>query len=110
MQLHLYAQGVANEINITDFVGGPSWCYRFMQCNHLSIRARTTICQKLLTDFQAKVVSFREFVEKPMGRSTAEKGLNSVNIVTTGHEKSHFTVVLGFCGDGSKLPPMVIFK
>lgn len=46
----------------------------------------------------------------PMGRSVAEKGQKSVNIVTTGHEKSHFTVVLACCGDGSNLPPMVIFK
>lgn len=33
-----------------------------------------------------------------------------MNIVTTVHEKSHFTVVLACCGDGSKLPQMVIFK
>ena len=46
----------------------------------------------------------------PMGRSVTEKGQRSVNIVTTGNVKSHFTVVLACCGDGSKLPPMVIFK
>lgn len=46
----------------------------------------------------------------PIGRSVAEKGRKSVNIVATGHEKSFFTVVLVCCGDGSKLPPMVIFK
>uniref|UniRef100_A0AAR2J5P4 HTH CENPB-type domain-containing protein n=1 Tax=Pygocentrus nattereri TaxID=42514 RepID=A0AAR2J5P4_PYGNA len=133
-RLRLHAQVVAKEMNINDFAGGPSWCYRFMQRNRLSIRARTTMSQKLPADFQAKVDSFREFVEKhvtehnmtpdhiinmdevpltfdiPMGRSVAEKGLKSVNIVTTGNEKSHFTVVLACCGDGSKLPPMVIFK
>lgn len=105
-----------------------------MQRNRLSIRARTTVSQKLPADFQAKIDSFREFVEKqvtehnvtpdhiinmdelphtfdiPMGRSVAEKGQKSVNIVTTGHEKSHFTVVLACCGDGSKLPLLVIFK
>lgn len=32
--------------------------------NHLSIRARTTVCQKQPADFQAQVDSFREFVEK----------------------------------------------
>lgn len=136
VQLRLHAMVVAKEMNIpvNDFAGGPSWCYRFMQRNRLSIRARTTLCQKLPADFQAKVDSFREFVKKqvteynvspdhiinmdevpltfdiPMGRSVAEKGQKSVNIVTTGHEKSHFTVVLACCGDGSKLPPMVIFK
>lgn len=29
---------------------------------------------------------------------------------TTGHERSHFTVVLACCADETKLPPMVIFK
>ena len=33
-------------------------------CNRLSIRARTTVCQKLSADFQAEVDSFREFIEK----------------------------------------------
>ena len=47
VQLRLHAQVVAKEMNITDFAGGPSWCYRFMQRNHLSIRARTMVCQKL---------------------------------------------------------------
>ena len=29
---------------------------------------------------------------------------------TSGQEKTHFTVVLAGCADGTKLPPMVIFK
>lgn len=134
VQLRLHAQVVAKAMNIKDFAGGPSWCFRFMQRNRLSIRARTTVSQKLPADFQAKIDSFHEFVDKqvtehnvtpdhiinmdevphtfdiPMGRSVAEKGQKSVNIVTTGHEKSHFTVVLACCGDGTKLPPLVIFK
>ena len=60
VQLRLHAQVVAKEMNINDFAGGPSWCYRFMQRNRLSIRARTTMSQKLPADFQAKVDSFRE--------------------------------------------------
>lgn len=39
-----------------------------------------------------------------------EKGQKSVTIMTTGHEKSHFTMLLACCGDGTKLPPIVIFK
>lgn len=134
MQLCLHTMVVAKGMNINDFAGGPSWWYPFMQRNRLSIRARTMLCQKLPTDFQAKVDSFREFIDKqatehnvtpdhlinmdevplmfdiPMGRSVAEKGQKSFNIVTTGREKSHFKVVMACCGDGSKLPPMVIFK
>ena len=64
MQLRLHAPVLAKEKNINDCAGGPSWCYRFLQCNRLSIRARTAVSQKLPADFQAKVESFREFTEK----------------------------------------------
>lgn len=39
-QMRLHAQLVAKAMNIRDFAGGPSWCYRFMQRNRLSMRAR----------------------------------------------------------------------
>lgn len=98
VQLLLHAQVVDKEMNINDFAGGPLWCYRFMQGNRLSIRARTMMCEKLPADFQAKADSFREYVRKyvtehnltpdhiinmdevpltfdiPMGRSVAKKG------------------------------------
>ena len=64
VQLCLHALVLAKEMNINEFAVGPSWCYSFMQCNHLSIRAQTPVCQKLPADFQAKVDSFREFIEK----------------------------------------------
>ena len=54
---------LAKDMNINDFASGPYWCYRFMQRNRLSIRARTTVCQKLPADFQAEVDSFRELIE-----------------------------------------------
>lgn len=38
----LYAQVTAKEVNINDVASGPSWCYRFMKIDHLSIR--TTTC------------------------------------------------------------------
>lgn len=84
------------------------------------------MCQKLPAEFQAKADSSHEFVGKyvteqnltldhiinidevsltfdiHMGRSVAEKGQKSVN--------THFTVMLACCGNGSKLPPTVIFK
>src|SRR5438128_2952210 len=37
-------------------------------------------------------------------------GAQTVSICTTGHERSSFTVVLSCMADGSKLPPLVIFK
>lgn len=105
-----------------------------MRRHQLVIRARTTACQKLPDDFQEKMASFQAFVKEkiqdhdvrpshivnmdevpltfdiPMGRTVAEKGENTISVRTTGHEKSHFTVVLACCADGTKLPPMIIFK
>ena len=33
-----------------------------------------------------------------------------MSTLSTGHEKSNFTVVLGCMADGTKLPPVIIFK
>ena len=33
-----------------------------------------------------------------------------VPLITTGHEKDRFTVMLACLGDGAKLPPYVVFK
>ena len=43
-------------------------------------------------------------------RTVEVKGARMVAVKTTGHEKTHFTVVLASCADGTKLPPMIIFK
>lgn len=134
VQLRLKACTWAQEMGAVGFAGGTSWCFRFMRRNYLSIRARTTLCQKLPEDFAEKLDNFKAFVKKqveeneiaekhivnmdeipltfdiPMGRTVAEKGDKSVLLRTTGHEKSHFTVVLACCADGTKLPPMLIFK
>src|SRR6266542_3292707 len=39
-----------------------------------------------------------------------QKGVKTVNIRTTGHERTSFTVVLGCMADGTKLPAVCIFK
>ena len=41
---------------------------------------------------------------------TPADGTNSINIRTTGHEKTSVTVVFACQADGQKLPPLVIFK
>ena len=43
-------------------------------------------------------------------RTVNKKGSKSVTIQTMEHEKASFTVVLGCCASGDKLPPMIIFK
>lgn len=134
IQIRRKAMQLAKEMKICDFIGSANWCFRFMKRNHLSIRARTTMAQKLPPDFMAKINDFHEFVEKiveqhsitpdhiinmdetplsfdiPTTRTVNQKGEKSITIRTTGHEKSNFTVALACAADGSKIPPMVIFK
>ena len=89
-----------------------------MRQNRLSVRARTTVGQKLPDDWEEKVVNFREFVlrrreelgiqadrvfnmdevpmsfDAPHSRTVDSTGAESVPVSTTGHEKTGFTVVL----------------
>ena len=39
-----------------------------------------------------------------------QSGSKTVSILPTGHEQSNFTVVLACLADGTKLPPVIIFK
>ena len=122
----------ANEMGLDNFVGQASWCYNFMLRNNLSNRCITSIGQKLPTDWEAKVESFRKYIndnstniesynignmdevpisfDLPKSRTVELKGAKEVSVSTTGHEKTNFTVVLSITYDGAKLPPMVIFK
>ena len=43
VMIRLKAKELAKQTNVADFVGGPSWCSRFMRRNRLSVRSRT-IC------------------------------------------------------------------
>ena len=105
-----------------------------MRRHKLVLWQKTNIAQKLPSDLNDKVLSFQKFVikqrkrhgnslslignmdETPMffdlvgNRTVEHRGNKSVLVKTTGHEKQHFTVVLACMADGSKLPPMVIFK
>ena len=42
--------------------------------------------------------------------TVSERGVKSVLILNTGHDKDRFTVMLACLGDGTKLPPYVVFK
>lgn len=116
------------------FKASLNWVHRFMKRNGLSLRQKTKIAQKLPSELADKVISFHSYVLKQrklhdfelsqignmdetplcfdmLGRRTIEpKGSRTVQIRTTGHEKTHFTTVLTCMADGTKLKPMVIFK
>ena len=118
----------------TDFKGSQGWCQKFMKRWDLCVRQRTHIAQKLPSDVEEKVQSFHRFVigerkqmnyemsqignmdETPMffdmpGNRTVDfKGSTSINVKTSGGEKSHFTVVLSCLADGTKLRPLIVFK
>ena len=36
--------------------------------------------------------------------------MKTVSLTTTGQEKTHFTIMLACCTDGTKLKPLIIFK
>ena len=130
------AKRLAAERNIpaNEFTGSSSWCYRFMKRNNLSMRVKTRIAQKLPAEYKDKVLEFHKYMinarkeinyemgqignmdevpltfDVPSNKSVENKGAKTVTIKTTGHEKSHFTVVLACCADGRKLTPLLIFK
>ena len=58
------AKELAKQINVTEFVGGLSWCNRFMRRNKLSVLSRTTVAQKLPRDWEERVTNFRQFVSR----------------------------------------------
>jgi hypothetical protein len=105
-----------------------------MSRNNLSNRRRTTIAQHLPDNLIEKQQEFLAYImykriqydylmsfignmdETPMSfdlpnnTTIDERGARSISIRTTGHEKTNFTVVLTCMADGTKLPPIIIFK
>ncbi|TWW63297.1 hypothetical protein D4764_03G0003050 [Takifugu flavidus] len=60
-ELENRAKAIAEEMDIEHFQGGPSWCFCFMRRRNLSIRARTTVVQRLPADYQERVAIFRTY-------------------------------------------------
>ena len=46
----------------------------------------------------------------PSNTTVEQSGSKTVSILSTGHERSNFTVVLACLADGTKLPSVIIFK
>jgi len=55
---------IAQEDNIKNFKAYPSWVFRFMKRNNLSVRFSTSVGQKLPSDWEAKVAKFRLYLRE----------------------------------------------
>ncbi|KFM61528.1 Pogo transposable element with KRAB, partial [Stegodyphus mimosarum] len=134
VKIRLRAKSMAEDMQITDFKGGINWVYRFMRRKNLRVRSRTTLCQAVPDDVDEKKASFLQFTRKliaegkyslknvinmdevpltfdcPPNRTVDTCGVKTISIITTGQEKTQFTVMLACCADGTKLKPLLIFK
>ena len=116
------------------FAFSNKWLDGLMSCNNLSNRRYTTITQHLPNDLIEKQQEFLAFItyrriqhdyplafignmdetpvsfDLPSNTTIDELGTRTVSIRTTGHKRTNFTVVLTCIADGTKLPPLIIFK
>ena len=128
------ARRLAIEMSSADFAGTTSWCKKFMRRNGLCVCTKTTIAQKLpheyerkVTESHKRVINMRKMLcfeigqlvkmdEVPLtfdvtaNKTVDIKGAKTIMIKTSGNEKTLYTVVLACCADGTKLPPLLIFK
>lgn len=111
-----------------------NWCYRFMERYYLTFRTGDHIGQMLPNDALEKFNQFRQdiinkrmfggFRENLIGNmdetpvffymvsktTIAKKETRTVHIKTQQQKKVRVTVMLTIDGDGTKLPPFIIFK
>ena len=107
---------------------------KFMRRNGLCMRTKTTIAQKLPCEYERKIIEFHKYVinmrkklcfeiaqlgnmdgvpltfDVPSNKTVDFKGAKTIMTKTSGNEKTRYTVVLACCADGTKLPPLLMFK
>ncbi|GES73260.1 pogo transposable element with KRAB domain [Rhizophagus clarus] len=110
------------------------WVDGFMSRHNLVNRRKTTISQKLPENYvslQSEFLSYVLFRRRehqyplslianmdetpisfnlPNNTTVEQRGTRTISILSTGYERSNFTVVLACTADGTKLPPVIIFK
>ncbi|KAM7292749.1 hypothetical protein ISCGN_025887 [Ixodes scapularis] len=130
------ARAVAIELDIdrNEFQISKKWVANFMKRKGLSLRRRTTACQRLPDAYEEKRLEFHRYVaelqtkngfmlgqignadqtpvwfDMPSRRTVSEKGEWQVRLLTTGNEHNRFTAMLCCTVDGHKLPPFLVFK
>ena len=98
------------------------------------MHTKTKIVQKLPREYERKFIEFHKYVinmrkklhfeigqlgnmdevplmfDVPSTKTVDVEGAKTFMIKTSGNEKTHYTIVLECCADGTKLPPLLIFK
>ena len=117
-----------------EFKASIGWYNNWKRHHTVSMRAKTTLAQRLPADMEEKIVEFHRFVlraqrrhdhqlsqildidetpmrfELPAIRTLEFTGNQTVRILSCGGDKQSFTVVLAVKANGEKLPPKVILK
>ena len=117
-----------------DFLASTGWLRQFTQRNGLSLRRKTSIAQKdpdrVIDELVAFVLQVRRLSSKhnyqPVDIIAMDEtpvwsdmisdttiditGSKTVTVKSTGHEKFRVSVCLAAKADGTKLPPMIVFK
>jgi hypothetical protein len=110
----LKAKEIAEKNSIANFKGSQMWCHRIMRRHRLSVRAVTSVGQKLPVDWEEKMASFKLFVENAKSGvelqhignmdevpvsfhitsnyTVDERGSQDIRISTTGNEKCNFII------------------
>jgi transposase-like protein len=119
---------------IEDARFSQKWVDGFMSRHNLVNRRKTTVAQRLpenYTEQQHEFLSYILYLRKefdyplalignmdetpiafilPSNTTIEQAGTKTISILSTGHERLNFTVVLACMADGTKLPPVIIFK
>ena len=116
----LKALAMIDGLNITGYQASNTWCTRVLRCSNLAHHQKGKIAQMLLVDLEENIVNFHRFLlncrkkanyelvnfgnmdkipvlfDMPSARTGTvnTRGEKTVSIITTGQEKSHFTVTL----------------
>lgn len=117
-----------------EFKASLGWYSNWKRRHSISMRAKTSLAQRLPADMEDKVVEFHRFVlrsrqrwgydlsrilnmdetpmrfELPATRTLEFTGSRTVPVLSYGADKQSFTVALAVKANGEKLPPKVIFK